>query len=170
MSKVTMKEVRDTIAKHMKTCGSRIKFNKPLLFGALSAYDITKVEVEFDGCGDSGNMEEARFYRGHGENAKEVPADDKFSDNLVDGALISDETTWNEKKQEWVYTTRTPTISELVEQICYDLLESNHGGWEINEGSFGTFVFKVGKSSKESSIELQYNERIESIEEHHETY
>ena len=30
-----------------------------------------------------------------------------------------------------------------VEDYCYRMLESNYGGWEINEGSQGTFYFDL---------------------------
>lgn len=152
--------------KVMKNASSRIKYNKPLLFSALSAHNISRVEIDFDGSGDSGNMEEPVFFRGVGANQVEVPPTDDVENFRVEGALISHECTWNPKKKDWVHTTKTPTISELVESICYDLLENNHGGWEINDGSFGKFVLDVG----ESQIALEYNERVESIEEYNETY
>lgn len=39
--------------------------------------------------------------------------------------------------------------------FLYNMLESNHGGWEINEGSQGTFYFDLPK--KEITLEHQYN-------------
>lgn len=169
MPKDIMKAVKKTALdmkqKVMQNASSRIKFNKPLLFSALSAHNISRVEIDFDGSGDSGNMEEPVFFRGIGANQVQVAPSD-IEHTRVEGALISSECTWDPKKKLWIHKTETPTISELVESICYDLLESNHGGWEINEGSFGKFVLAV----KESQIALEYNERVESVEEHHETY
>ena len=34
-------------------------------------------------------------------------------------------------------------LQEAVEHLCYGYLEDRHGGWEINEGSFGEFTFDV---------------------------
>ena len=152
--------------KVMKNTSSRIKHNKPLLFSALSAHNISRVEVSFDGSGDSGQMEEAEFFRGVGSNEVQVDSKENVGGVSVEGALISNESTWDPKKREWVYTTKTPTISELIESVCYDLLENNHGGWEINSGSYGKFVLNVVNTG----IELEYNERVESVEEHNETY
>lgn len=36
------------------------------------------------------------------------------------------------------------SVPDEVQQWCYDKLESNFGGWEINEGSFGEFIFNLG--------------------------
>jgi hypothetical protein len=157
-----MAKVRASMAEAVKSAESRVKFNKPLLFRALSAHEITSVEVEFNGCGDSGQIEDTRFYRGKAK----VSDNDKTGDSLVEGAVIRENSTWDADKNEWIHHAKTPTIKELIEHICYDLLEANHGGWEINEGSYGEFVFNVG----DTEIELQFNERIESVNEHNETY
>lgn len=157
-----MAKVRASMAEAVKSAQSRVKFNKPLLFGALSAHDITSVFVEFDGSGDSGQIDDIGFYRGKSR----VSDNDKTRDSLVEGAVIVNNATWDENKKEWVRSTKTPTITELIEHICYDLLEANHGGWEINSGCYGTFVFKT----KASEIELELNERVESVEHHNETY
>jgi hypothetical protein len=170
MPKDIMKEIKATIAKRMRSCETRVKYHKPLLFSALSANDITKVEVEFDGCGDSGQIENIAFYRGKGDNQTQLPASEKIGDQIVAGALIPEGSTWDEVKKEWVRKSKIPTITELIEQICYDLLEAYHGGWEINSGSCGTFQFNVRGTPKESSIALQYNERVESVEEYSEVY
>ena len=157
-----MAKVRASMDEAVKSAESRVKFNKPLLFRGLSAHEITSVEVEFNGCGDSGQIEDTRFYRGKAK----VSNNDKTGDSLVEGAVVINNATWDEKKREWVRSTKTPTIAELIEHICYDLLEANHGGWEINEGSYGEFVFNVG----DTQIDLQFNERVESVNEHNETY
>jgi len=49
-----------------------------------------------------------------------------------------------------------------IEDWCYDVLEKNYGGWEINEGSQGYFVF----DTKNNIIELEhtYNELVEETE------
>jgi hypothetical protein len=33
-----------------------------------------------------------------------------------------------------------------IEDWCYNQLESNYGGWEINEGSNGSFIFNTEKN------------------------
>jgi hypothetical protein len=53
-------------------------------------------------------------------------------------------------------------VPSNIENWCYEVLERNHGGWEINEGSQGYFVF----DTKNNIIELEhtYNELVEETE------
>jgi hypothetical protein len=46
-------------------------------------------------------------------------------------------------------------VPASVEDYCYGVLENMHGGWEINEGSQGTFYFDLEK--REVTLEHQYN-------------
>ena len=48
-----------------------------------------------------------------------------------------------------------------LENELYDFLENEHGGWEINEGSFGQFMINLPKKE----IELYYTENFEEHEE-----
>jgi len=50
-----------------------------------------------------------------------------------------------------------------IEDWCYQVLENNYGGWEINEGSQGYFIF----DTKNNIIELEHtnNELVEESEE-----
>ena len=47
------------------------------------------------------------------------------------------------------------SVSDAIETLVYDLLETHHGGWEINDGAYGEFVFDV----EAQSINLDFNER-----------
>jgi hypothetical protein len=42
-----------------------------------------------------------------------------------------------------------------VEDFCYRILEDNYGGWEINEGSQGSFFFDLNE--KTITLEHEYN-------------
>jgi hypothetical protein len=42
-----------------------------------------------------------------------------------------------------------------VEDFCYRILEDNYGGWEINEGSQGSFFFDLNE--KTINLEHEYN-------------
>ena len=168
MSKATkstdiMKEVMEKMAADRKDRTTRAELNKVALANAVKPLGVTRIEVEFSGSSDSGQVDEIHYYvyKTLANNA------DTIKKTLVQEAKVTDSTTWSEAKKEWVTTTKCPTIEELVEQICYDLLSANHGGWEINEGSYGEFVFSFGKSNK---IDLTFNQRIESVETSEETY
>jgi hypothetical protein len=114
--------------------------NKVALFTALANAGITTVVVQFDGYGDSGQIEsiEAR----NGEKAVELP------DTQVGLAQAR----WGSSEVE---RSALP-IREAIEQLAYDFLGETHRGWENNDGAYGEFTFDVA----ERSITLDYNERI----------
>ena len=161
--KVDMKSIMEQMAADRKKRATSAELNKDALVRAVKPLGLTRIEVEFSGCGDSGQVDEVRYFVGK----QQLGDVDTLKKTIVVEASINDSTTYCETKKEWVTTTKSPNIEELVEQICYDLLGANHGGWEINEGSFGEFVFSLGKGNK---IDLTFNQRIESVETSEETY
>jgi hypothetical protein len=66
--------------------------------------NIAKVEADYNGCGDSGQIDSVRFLNKGGDP---------------------------------VEPTREG-IPEAVEALIFFLLAQSHGGWEINEGSYGS--------------------------------
>lgn len=120
--------------------------NKTALFDTLAAAGITSVVVTFDGAGDSGQMNEIDARAG--EIAAELPAVAvEIATPAWDGTGLD---------------RRCVPIAEAIEALAYEFLEDTHGGWEINEGAFGEFTFDVAARS----IQLDYNERIETSEYH----
>lgn len=118
--------------------------NKAALFGALATAGITSVAVEFDGCGDSGQIESI--------DAKSGGADAE----LLDATVVIATRGWRDTDP----TERSMSIREAVEHMAYDCLAREHGGWEINAGAFGTFTFDVA----DRSITLEFNQRFEDVE------
>ena len=118
--------------------------NKAALFDALAAAGITSVVVTFDGAGDSGQIEsiDARI----GDDVAMLPTCD------IETATPG----WDGSELQ----RRMLPLSEAIEQLAYAFLEETHGGWENNEGAFGEFTFDVA----ERTIQLDYNERVESSE------
>ena len=51
-------------------------------------------------------------------------------------------------------------LKNAAQDLFYDLLEDHYAGWEINEGSFGEFVWNV----MADTIQLIHNNRYESVE------
>jgi hypothetical protein len=47
------------------------------------------------------------------------------------------------------------SIGAAMEDWCYNTLESNYGGWEINEGSTGKFIFDI--ESRTCELEFGWN-------------
>ena len=118
--------------------------NKASLFALLASAGITLVTVTFDGCGDSGQIEDIASFRGN------EPAD------LPEGdvELMVPPHDMGEP------VAKALPVDEAIEQIAYDLLGQKHCGWDNNDGAYGEFSFHVA----EGRIELDYNERISASE------
>jgi hypothetical protein len=120
------------------------QLNKTAVFDALASAGITDLAVSFDGWGDSGQLQglEART----GSTVTAIPA-------------------VNVSIHEYFYGGAQPlidvvkTLIEAVEELCYGYLNERHGGWEIDDGSFGDFSFDVANRT----IRLEYNGRITEV-------
>lgn len=119
--------------------------NKAVLFEALAQVGITTVLVEFDGYGDSGQIEDISAHAGP-DDAVDLPECNVEIARVEYGRLE--------------IVRETYTVKEAIERLAYDFLEETHGGWENNEGAYGDFLFDVA----ERTITLNYNERIETSE------
>jgi len=118
--------------------------NKKALFSILAEHGITAVIVNFDGYGDSGQIEDITAQAG--DVAVELP--DERIEILRPG--------WDSPDIE----RQTHTVREAIEALSYDFLAQTHCGWENNDGAYGDFTFNV----TEGSITLDYNERYTASE------
>lgn len=114
--------------------------NKDAVFNALSAAGITLVHVNFDGEGDSGQIQYAGAFAGE----KRV--------EFLDIPVTLHSAQFNSPE----ITSREMPLSEAVDELCYGYLEQEHGGWENNDGAFGEFTLDVA----ERSIALEFNGRF----------
>lgn len=119
--------------------------NKAALLGALRAAAITSVVVTFDGCGDSGQIEEVEA-------------------NGPEGAAVLPAVTIEIATATWAaeIERRELPVGEAIEELCYDLLNGLHAGWEDNDGAFGEIVFDVAADT----ITLDYNGRYTALDSH----
>ena len=113
--------------------------NKAALFDALAAAGITTVLLNFDGCGDSGQIDmiEAKA----GDEVIPLPEVQIEIASAAWGSATIDR--------------QTQPVREAIETLVYDVLSQTHGGWENNDGACGDFTFDV----TERTITLDYNER-----------
>lgn len=118
------------IAREKRQAEAKEKIAK--LWNDLHEEGIVSVDADFDGCGDSGQVNDIRFY---GKNKERKNS--KFG------------------QRKPATLTQYSSLREAVEYICYDLLAKDNGGWEINDGSNGEFVFDV----LQKKAELTFNER-----------
>jgi hypothetical protein len=124
--------------------------NKATVFDALHAAKVTSVEVEFDGVGDSGQIEAITAYED--EAIVELPSTPLTLHQVQFGATDP--------------STATQSLCEAIETLCYDCLEQEHGGWENNDGAYGTFIFDVSKRT----IELEFNGRFTDVATSHHSF
>ena len=142
---VTMADIMAEIASENATRANLRPANKAAVFAALAGAGIATVTVNFDGCGDSGQIEsiEARDASG-----VDIPLPEE---TIAIVAIV-----WGQSSPE----PRTMSVEQAIEHLVYDALTETHGGWENNEGAFGVFVFDVPTLE----IQLDYNERITASE------
>ena len=134
----------------------RVKYHANLLFDTLAQTKVSSIEVSFEGCGDSGQIEAVDYTDANGKGIDEAYLD-KI---IVKGSEKTSYHKWDEKTKKLVLTeAKEGNIREIIEEVCYDKLGASHGGWELNEGSYGTFNFDVSTRK----VTLEYNERIEEV-------
>ncbi len=118
--------------------------NKAVLFDALAAAGITAVIVDFDGEGDSGQIQG-------------VAAQADGSSRALPEALVSIRTvSWG---RDAVCSVRECPLTEAIEELCYGYLAQEHDGWENNDGAYGEFHIDVSART----IALDFNARYTDV-------
>jgi len=110
----------------------------------LKDLKVESFRVEYSGSGDSGEIEEI-FYE---------------PNNLK---VDVDVGTWKKFDQQsfgYKETNEPKPLKDFIEDFCYELLEDNHGGWEINEGQSGAIEWDI----KENDLSHNYTTYIEHSE------
>jgi hypothetical protein len=116
--------------------------NKNLIFDALAEIGIHRVTIDYDGSGDSGQIEGLEAWDAANEkiplpSSRKVQLASENPDQPVDDH----------------------GLQAAVEELAWDYLYDNHSGWENNDGAFGTFVFNVPGRT----ITLEHNERYTEL-------
>jgi hypothetical protein len=125
--------------------------NKAAVMAALAAAGITSVTVAFDGYGDDGQIDS--IVAQSGEVTVQLP------DSCVAIVSSDDEGTSSSDEEAAKSDGDTPLV-EAIESLCYEYLEEAHGGWEVNDGAYGTFAFTVA----DGSVVLDFNLRFSDSE------
>jgi hypothetical protein len=115
--------------------------NKNLIFAALAEAGIHRVTVDYDGSGDSGQIESIEAWDVRNERMPFPPG--------VRIQLASENPD---------YPLREQSLEAAVEHVCWDYLEI-YCGWENNDGAFGAFVFDVPGGT----VTLEHNERYTEV-------
>jgi hypothetical protein len=120
------------------------KINKQVLTEFMRSNGINEIVIDFDGSGDSGNMEGAVCYP---ENKNGLMK------TLL--PLIRCHHRFSEGKWSLVEDLLKESAETLAEDIAYSVLENHHGGWEINEGSYGKI-----RMNADGSGAIEFHERV----------
>ncbi len=138
-------------AAHRALSASLHPANKAALFAVLAGAGVVTVTVEFDGYGDSGQIESLDAVGADGL-VRELPAT----------SLILRRAVWGEAEPH----SEEMTAAEAIERLAYDLLGDAHPGWEINDGAYGSFTFDVASGK----ITLDCNLRFTASDLHISTF
>ncbi len=120
--------------------------NKNTVFDALAVAGVDRVTASFDGEGDSGQIEDVIAYKGN--EPTELPGGSVTIHSAGFGSEAN--------------TTEAVSLSYAIEKLCYGYLEQYQGGWENNDGAFGSFAFDVSQRT----IELEFNGRFTDVATH----
>ena len=105
---------------------------KTVILPRLQEADIARVEIRFDGCSDSGAVEECVCLDAAGA-AIECP-DVKLPEGEAHPA-------------DGAGSEQLHSLGPALEQLTYLALERHHPGWEINDGACGELVIDVAEAT-----------------------
>ena len=135
-----------------------LKARRSQLAERLKPLGIVRVEVEYDGCGDSGDIQEVRALKKGPRSGKEQPA------NLDGQSLTVErfESVYDAERREWDRKPcqATVTLKEALSDFALDFLSFLGIDWYNNEGGYGTVVLSVA----DGQVKAEHNYRIESSE------
>lgn len=119
-------------AERQTQVGEDIQHLKAAIIPLFQGAEIARVEIRFDGCGDSGAVEECVCLDASGETVAcpditVEPVETNASDIAYDGD--------------------SQTLGAALERLAYLALERHHPGWEINDGACGELVIDVSEAS-----------------------
>ena len=105
---------------------------KTVILPRLQDAGIARVEIRFDGCGDSGAVEECVCLDAAG------------------AAITCPDVTLQEGEAhtaDGAGSEQLPSLGQALEQLTYLALERHHPGWEINDGACGELVIDVAEAT-----------------------
>lgn len=144
-----------------KATETRVGKNRKIILEALKRYGISKVVVSYDGSGDCGSIGEVKAY-----NKAQARRPSWEGESMEIGHLrvkiFKSKSKFNEGADRWEESEEVEdtTLEEAIEDFTYDALALHHGGWENNDGAFGTTTFFVGKKK----ITMDHNARYTQID------
>jgi len=128
-----------------------IKDTLDIVFDLFGGLGVSSFIVTFDGQGDDGQVESPCEFKPE-KTAKKA---EKLLGEVVKGGRVSEGMRYGPNGPEKMWK-EDPKLDDMIVGLCYDMLEQVSSGWEINEGSHGTFHFDC----KKRKMNLDFNERV----------
>lgn len=125
-----------SIRQRQLAISSRLRLNRRRLHKALKRLGATSVVVSYSGSGDSGQIDEVSVYR----DKEQIKSQENVS-ILVASSKWTKDGGWIERVKS------TPlALDAALEQFVYDWIESEHAGWENNDGASGECTITVSSN------------------------
>jgi len=117
--------------------------SREAIFDALVAIGAERIEITFDGYGDSGQI----------DNVAVTGRSETLTGEVT--VMCAPWTSSNE--------TQKCKLADAVEDLCYALLEQERAGWQDNDGAYGTFVFDVATRTVMLECHTRYTDVHTSV-------
>lgn len=121
------------ITDYREMISDTLPVNRHALIDKLRELKIEKVDIHYNGCGDSGGTESIAC----------TPV-------LKDGELENHQVDWQAPQHvktktgyQYLLVTNKVSLKEALEKIAIDWVSSLYGGWELDHGSFGDLEITV---------------------------
>jgi len=135
---------------------------RPAMMKALKLNGIAEVIIEFDGCGDEGQVQGISCTKLDGsEGSLEFPS------SIPGTTITAGASVWSSQRGRYVVEPddRSSTMAELLDRWTYLLLDKTGVDWVNNEGGYGEIVIIPATDT----IECHINQRfIGTVASHHE--
>jgi hypothetical protein len=129
--------------------------NRGTIFSSLAQVEISKVIVEYDGCGDSGLIESIIAYSHETEDTASK-LDKKVGFTAVHIAHRRSEAgVW---ETEETVIEKEVTLRTAIDEFCWDILERECAGWELDDGACGEFTFDVANRAVKCVHNARYTD------------
>lgn len=113
---------------------SRLTTNRRRIHRALKRLGATKVVVTYSGSGDSGQIDSVEILKG-----------DLAIKPAKNIRVLTSVSRFDHTSSRWIDNEKNKSVpvQEALETLVYDWLESEHGGWENNDGASGECTIDV---------------------------
>jgi len=114
----------------------------------LAAAGVGRVDVEFDGGGDSGSIDTINFYD---EDNNNVTVNERISIEIYSRTFVN-------RSWQVAVIEQENSLVDAITEIVDDYLDATGVDWYNNEGGFGHFYIYVQQGTFESSVYVRFAE------------